>query len=67
VLAYERRSGHDRYMIVLNLGGKEELWNLPENVTGGIVLSTTPGGADQDVADEIRLRPDEGIVIQCHR
>ncbi|MDB5594875.1 MAG: alpha-amylase [Hyphomicrobiales bacterium] len=67
VLAYERRCGHDRYMIVLNLGGKEELWNLPENVTGEIVLSTTLGGADQDVADEIRLRPDEGIVIQCHR
>ncbi|MBX9740757.1 MAG: DUF3459 domain-containing protein [Beijerinckiaceae bacterium] len=67
VLAFERRAGQERYIVVLNLGDREEIWFLPENVTGEIVLSTTSGGDQQDVADEIRLRANEGIIIQCHR
>ena len=39
----------------------------PENVTGEIVLSTRNGGVDQDAAADIRLRPDEGVIIRCHR
>lgn len=66
VLAYERRSGQERYIIVLNLGSRDEIFLMPENVTGEIVISTRSGGGDQDVAAEIRLRPDEGIIIQCH-
>jgi alpha-glucosidase len=66
VLAYERRAEDERYIVVLNLSRREETWELPENVTGEIVLSTRAGGVDQDVAGEIRLRPDEGVVIRRH-
>lgn len=65
VLAYERRSGRERYIVVLNLGSREETFDMPENVTGEIVLSTRNGGVDQDVGGEIRLRADEGLVIRC--
>ena len=67
VLAYERRVGGERYIIVLNFCMREATWEMPENVTGEIVLSTRNGGVDQDAAGEIRLRPDEGVIIRCHR
>jgi len=66
VLAYERRSGAERYIVVLNFCMREATWDMPENVTGEIVLSTRSAGVDQDAASEIRLRPDEGIIIRCH-
>jgi alpha-glucosidase len=66
VLAYERRAGRERFFIVLNFSMRDAAWEMPENVTGEIVLSTRNGGGGQDAAAEIRLRPDEGIVIRCH-
>jgi alpha-glucosidase len=67
VLAYERRVDGERFIIVLNFCMREATWEMPENVTGEIVLSTRNGGVDQDAAAEIRLRPDEGVIIRCHR
>jgi alpha-glucosidase len=66
VLAYERRVDGERFIIVLNFCMREATWEMPENVTGEIVLSTRNGGVDQDAAGEVRLRPDEGVIIRCH-
>ena len=66
LLVFERRARGERFIVLLNLGHREETWTMPENVTGEIVLSTQSGGDGQDVADDIRLRPDEGIVVRCH-
>jgi alpha-glucosidase len=66
VLAYERRAGSERYFVVLNFSMHAASWDMPETVTGEIVLSTHVGGAGQGACAELRLRPDEGIVIRCH-
>lgn len=67
VLAYERRAGAERYIIVLNFSMRDAMWDMPENVTGEIVLSTRSSGSGQDAAAEVRLRPAEGIIIRCER
>jgi oligo-1,6-glucosidase/alpha-glucosidase len=55
LLAYERRSGDTRLLVVLNLGS--EAITLPDQALGGErLLSTLPGGARE-------LRGNEGLIL----
>lgn len=58
VLAYERRLGADRILVVLNLGGKPQPFAIPEWAEGLAVLASAQGGGDPAV-----LAPNEGYVL----
>jgi alpha-glucosidase len=64
VLAYERRHGDERFLVVLNLGSDPATVTLPDGFTGGrILLSTDLDSEEQTVGGDIRLRPNEGLVV----
>jgi alpha-glucosidase len=64
VLAYERRSGHEGLLIVLNLGNLPEELPLPSSWHGARPLLSTLGGEDHLAAGErIALRPAEGVIL----
>jgi alpha-glucosidase len=65
VLAYERRAGDERLLIVLNLGGEEQRFELPSWATDHIALLSTGhsrfGGNDGESV--MMLQPDEGLIL----
>jgi alpha-glucosidase len=64
VVAYERRYGPERLLVVLNLGHKPHTVPLPKGASRGRVLLSTH--LDQDgavVGHRVDLRPDEGMLI----
>lgn len=58
LLAYERRLGEDRLLVVLNLGAMPQTFALPEWAEGLAVLAAARGGTDPAL-----LGPDEGYVL----
>ena len=58
LLAWERRLGQDRLLVVLNLGGRPQGFAIPEWAEGFRVLAAARGGADPAL-----LGPDEGYVL----
>jgi alpha-glucosidase len=58
LLAYERRSGDERLLIVLNLSDQAESFAIPEWAEGLSVLLTTGTGDDPAV-----LGPNEGYIL----
>jgi len=67
VLAYERKARHGEsdFLVVLNLGADPHVLRLPENAPAGTVaLSTYLDREGEPVGREVRLRPDEGVVIR---
>ena len=64
VLAYERRHGEDRLVVVLNLGHEERRLALPpDRGAGRILLSTHLDRDGEAVGREIGLRPNEGLIL----
>jgi alpha-glucosidase len=63
ILAYERRSGEQRLLVVLNLGHAPQEMALPAWVHGAVVLLSTVEGASSTSRERIVLRPDEGLVL----
>jgi alpha-glucosidase len=64
ILAYERQSGDERMLIVLNLGGRPEVLALPPRWHGAQALLSTLGGEDQLAhVERIALRPAEGVIL----
>ena len=64
VLAYERRFGDERLLIVLNLGDAPEAWALPPAWRDARTLLSTWGGEDHLAAGErIALRAAEGVIL----
>ena len=58
VLAYERRLGDDRLLVVLNLGATPQSFAIPEWAEGLRVLASAQGGSDPAI-----LGPNEGYVL----
>ncbi|KRC79730.1 alpha-amylase family glycosyl hydrolase [Sphingomonas sp. Root241] len=58
LLAYERRAGDERLLVVLNLGDAAESFAIPEWAEGLSVLLTTGTGDDPAV-----LGPNEGYIL----
>ena len=58
LLAYERRHGDDRLLVVLNLGDRPEAFSIPEWAEGLSVALSTQGGDDPAL-----LGPHEGMVL----
>lgn len=64
VFGYERRYGHERLMILLNLGHQPETIALPEDARGGhILLSTNLDRDGEQVESVITIRRDEGLIL----
>jgi alpha-glucosidase len=63
LLAYERRDGDSRFVIVLNLGATERdiraqtLWGL------AVKLSTFRDREGEIVSDHLAMRPNEGLIL----
>jgi alpha-glucosidase len=65
VLAYERRSGKDRVLVVLNLGDDEVAVDLGTVAPAGeILLSTGLDRSGEASLAPLPLRPDEGLLIR---
>ena len=62
-LAYERRSGDARLLVVLNLGGSPQIVSLPSWAQGGKVLLSTLDVSATGPGSSLVLRPDEGIIL----
>ncbi|RYE04234.1 MAG: DUF3459 domain-containing protein [Sphingomonadales bacterium] len=58
VLAYERRHGDQRLLIVLNLGATPQPFAIPEWAEGLSVLAAAQGGTDPAI-----LGPNEGYIL----
>jgi alpha-glucosidase len=62
VLAYERQYEYRRLLVVLNMGGGAQAFDLVSR-SGRVLLSTDCARTDNDVDRVIELRPDEGCII----
>jgi alpha-glucosidase len=63
VLAYERRLGEERLLVVLNLGARPQALPLPDWVRASRILVCTHAGPSEMTHDMLHLRPNEGVVI----
>jgi alpha-glucosidase len=63
VLAYERRHGAERLLVVLNLGHRPHTLPLPGGTNGRVVLSTLLDRGGDGSLDQVELRPDEGAIV----
>ncbi|MEX2571220.1 MAG: alpha-amylase family glycosyl hydrolase [Gemmatimonadota bacterium] len=67
VLAYVRtaRAGESTFLVALNLGQNDEILRPEDGAyEGTIAVSTYLDRAQERVAGEVRLRPDEGVVVR---
>jgi len=64
VLAYERRSGDDRLLVVLNLGGEPQSFALPADVGAVTALLSTLGDEPVVAGRHLALSPDEGLILK---
>ena len=67
LLAYERRAGDERFVVVLALGPAPLPVAFPQ-ADGGRVVFSVAGGRDGEILrGPIVLDPDDGLVIACRR
>jgi alpha-glucosidase len=67
VMAYERRSGEARFLIVLNLGHEPARLPVAAAALAGTIEASTGMDRDEDAFDGgSPLRGDEGIVVRLH-
>lgn len=67
LLSYVRRSreGEADFLIVLNLGEHEQHFTMPGNTNGGrIAVSTHLDREGEEIADAIRIRANEGVIVR---
>lgn len=62
VLAYERRHGEQRIVVVLNLGGTPQSVALPAWARHAQTLLSTLA-SEPTIGERVLLRPDEGLVL----
>lgn len=63
VLAYERRSRQDRMLVVLNLGGTPERFDIPDWASDAQPMLSTLSGPPMIEGRTLALRPDEGLIL----
>jgi alpha-glucosidase len=65
LIAYVRKAGGRRLVIVLNLGAKPRRFNLADLESDAILLlSTGLDRARENLGDTLELRGDEGVIIE---
>jgi alpha-glucosidase len=62
IMVFERASGDERLAVVLNFGHEPERVTLRRR--GSVLLSTHVDRRRDAVESELRLRPDEGIILE---
>jgi alpha-glucosidase len=63
VVASLRTGNSRRMLVVLNFAGAPANYALGDGGAGSVVLSTFLDREGEEVADQVRLRADEGLVI----
>jgi alpha-glucosidase len=63
VLSYSRHSGPEGFLIVLNFTGESRTF-AQAGLRGRIILTTALDRDSETVAENLLLRPDEGVVIE---
>lgn len=64
VLAYDRREGTERILVVLDLGSAGSRWTPVSSEAGGRILLSTYGDRENEIiGPTIALRPDEGLIV----
>jgi alpha-glucosidase len=65
LMAYIRKAGGRRFLIVLNFGAAARRFNLSELQAGAsLLLSTHLDHAGERLEEELQLRGDEGAIIE---
>jgi alpha-glucosidase len=67
VLAYlrEARAGESDFLVVLNLGPRPHVYDVPDTMPpGSVALSTHLDREGEPLGRELHLRPDEGLVVR---
>ena len=64
ILAYERRNGDDRIVVVLNFTADPQAWSGPLSTKARIALSTYGDRLGDFVGPAVSLRPNEGLLIE---
>jgi alpha-glucosidase len=64
VFAYERESGNEHNVVVLNFSNAPRRWAPPRQMSGKIAISTHGDRHGETVAAMIELRADEGVVFE---
>ncbi|HEU4326230.1 MAG TPA: alpha-amylase family glycosyl hydrolase [Roseiflexaceae bacterium] len=62
LLAYERSGAGRRLLVALNFGAEPQQVELPGRAVR-LLLSTEPERAEEQVADGLELRPEEGVIV----
>ncbi len=63
LLAFERRHGESRLLVVLNLSHAPDRLSLPVPA-GTVLLSTHHDRKSEEVSTEVMLKGDEGVIVQ---
>jgi alpha-glucosidase len=65
LIAYLRKVGERRLLIVLNLGPQERRFNISElEAQASLLLSTYLDRNQEILGDELQLRADEGVIVE---
>jgi len=65
LIAYLRKTGGRRLLIVLNLGAQERRFNIAElEAQASLLLSTCLDRNRKKLGDELHLRGDEGVIVE---
>jgi alpha-glucosidase len=64
LLVYERVHEGERLLVALNLGSEAEAALLP-SLSGRVLLSTHLD-REEEVAHQVTLRPNEGVIVELH-
>jgi glycosidase len=62
---YMRQSAEQRMLVALNFSRSEHVLDLPEAMRGSISVSTHADRDGETVAGRLRLRADEGCVLEA--
>jgi len=65
LIAYMRKAGERRLLIVLNLGPQERRFNISElEVQASLIFSTHHDRGQERLGAGLKLRPDEGVIVE---
>ncbi len=65
LVAYMRKAGRRRLLIVLNFGARPRKFDLNELEAQAVLLLSTHLDREQEkLGDELPLRPDEGVIVE---
>jgi alpha-glucosidase len=64
LLVFFREQGPERLLVALNFGAGAGVAKFPDELAGTLLLSSHLDRQGEDVRGGIKLRPDEGVVIE---